>query len=174
MGLILKQIFGLIKLLNSDTGSNQIAAGVAAGFILGMTPVLSLQTLLVFFVIFFFRIQIGAAFICAFFFKFIAFLLDPVFHQVGVAVLEMEALQPLFTSLFNMPILPFTRFYNSIVMGSGITAIILAPFVFIGAKILIHKYRATVVARFQETKFWKALKATSIYKWYYKYDELYG
>lgn len=174
MGLLLKQLFGFIRLLNSDTGTNQLAAGVAVGFILGMTPVLSLQTILVFLVLFLFRIQIGAALITAFFFKFIAYLLDPAFHVVGSLVLEAESLKPLFTTLFNMPIVPFTRFYNSIVMGSGVVTILASPFVFILARILIAKYRATVVERFKQTKFWKAVKATSFYKWYYKYDELYG
>ncbi|MFH0934944.1 MAG: hypothetical protein V1879_07035 [Pseudomonadota bacterium] len=48
MTLLLKQLFALIRLLNSDTGSNQIAAGVACGLILGFAPMLSLQALLVF------------------------------------------------------------------------------------------------------------------------------
>lgn len=68
MSLILKQIFQFLKLLNSDTATNQIAAGIAMGFILGMTPALSLQTLFVFACIFLFRIQMGAAFLTAFFF----------------------------------------------------------------------------------------------------------
>ncbi len=174
MGLILKQLFQFIRLLNSDTGTNQIATGIAAGFILGMTPVFSLQTLLVLIVIFFFRIQIGAALVTAFFFKFMAYLLDPVFHSVGVAVLSLEAMQPLYTTLFNMPIVPFTRFYNSIVMGSGVVSILLAPFVFVAAKILVFKYRQSVVEKFKKTKFWKAVQATSLYKWYYKYEDLYG
>lgn len=174
MGLILKQIFAFFKMLNSDTGSNQIAAGIACGFILGMTPALSLQTLLVFSVILFFRVQAGAAFLSAFFFKFVAFLLDPVFDNVGASVLEMEGLIPLFTTLYNMPIVPLTRFNNTIVMGSGVVTIAVAPAVFILAKALVIKYRVTVVARFKATKFWKALQATGFYKWYYKYDQLYG
>ena len=173
MTLILKQIFGLLKLLNSDTGHNQIAAGIAAGFILGMSPALSLQGILVFLCILFFRIQAGAAFLAAFFFAFIAWLLDPVFHAVGSAILQADALHGLFTTLYNMPIVPLTKFYNSIVMGAGVVALLLSPLVFFMARALVDKYRATVVARFKETKFWKALKATSIYKWYYKYDSLY-
>src|SRR3989344_3974213 len=133
MGLLLKQLFQFIKLLNSDTGTNQIAAGIAAGFILGMTPALSLQTILVFFCIFFFRIQIGAAFVSAFFFKFIAFILDPVFHDLGFWFLNLPSLQSTFTSLYNMPIVPFTRFNNTIVMGSGVLSIILSPFVYLAA-----------------------------------------
>lgn len=171
MGLILKQIFAFIKLLNSDTGTVSLAAGLTCGFILGMTPVLSLQSLLVFLILFFFRIQIGAAFLAAFFFKFIAYLLDPVFDLVGRKVLEMPALEPLFTKLFNMPIIPFTRFNNSIVMGSGVITILLSPIVFIICQRLIIKYRETILARFKTTKVWKAVEATKFYQWYYKYDQ---
>ena len=174
MTILLKQFFQLFKLLNSDTGTNQIASGVAAGFILGMTPAFSLQTILVVFCIFFFHIQMGAAFLFAAFFKFPAFLLDGVFDSVGSAVLEMSSLHGLFTSLYNMPIIPFTRFNNSVVMGSGIVAILLSPIIFLIAKALIIKYRVSVVERFKQSKFFKALKATSFYKWYVKYDDLYG
>lgn len=174
MTLVLKQIFGLLKLLNSDTGENQLAAGIACGLVLGFAPALSLQTILIFILLFFFRIQIGAAFTSAFFFAIVAYIFDPLFDVFGQFVLELGFLKGLFTALYNLPILPFTRFYNSVVMGAGIVSILLAPFVYIFAKKMIIKYRVTIVARFQATKFWKAVKATGFYKWYVKYDELYG
>lgn len=171
MGLILKQLFSFIKLLNSDTGNISLAMGMTCGFILGMTPVLSLHSLLIFLIIFFFRIQLGAALVTAFFFKFVAFLLDPVFHFVGSKVLEMESLSGVFTTLYNMPIVPYTRFNNSIVMGSAVVTFTLSPFVFIASQSMIIKYRETVLARFKDTKFWKAVEATKFYQWYYKYDQ---
>ena len=174
MTLILKQIFGLLKVLNSDTGENQIAAGIACGFIMGFSPALSLQTLLVFVIILLFRVQAGAAFASAFFFAMVAYIFDPIFDSVGQSILEMDSLRPTFTTLYNMPIVPFTKFYNSVVMGAGAVAIALFPVIFVLSKILVQKYRATVVAKFQETKFWKAVKATGFYKWYAKYDQLYG
>jgi uncharacterized protein (TIGR03546 family) len=172
--LLLKQIFAFFKLLNSDTGTNQLAAGITCGVILGFTPAFSLQTVLVFFCLFFFRIQIGAAFLTAFFFKFLAYLFDPVFHAIGTEVLQIAALKPLYTTLYNMPIIPYTRFNNTIVMGSAVVTIILSPIVFVVSKILIFQYRATFVARFRQTKLWKAVQATYFYKWYAKYDELFG
>lgn len=174
MSLLLKQFFGLLKLLNSETGHNQIAAGIAMGFILGMSPMLSLQAMLVFICLFLFRIQIGAAFLAAFFFKFIAWILDPIFDEFGRAVLSSESLSSLWTALYNMPIVPLTRFNNSIVMGSGIVAILLFPVIFFVSRSLILKYRETVVARFKETKVWKAVKATSLYQWYYSYEKYLG
>lgn len=174
MTFLLKQIFAFLKMLNSDTGHNQIAAGIAVGFILGMSPMLSLQGFLVLLLIFLLRIQSGAAFLAAFFFAFVAYLLDPVFHRVGTGILETPSLKPLFTTLYNMPIVPLTRFNNSIVMGAGVVGIVLSPVIFFVSRALIIKYRVAIVARFQQTKFWKAIKATSLYQWYYSYDNLFG
>lgn len=174
MSLILKQIFGLLKLLNSETGHNQIAAGIAAGFILGMSPMLSLQALLVFVCLFVFRIQMGAAFLAAFFFKFIAWIFDPLFDQLGRAVLGADSLTSLWTHLYNMPLVPLTRFNNSVVMGEGLFAVLVSPLIYLVSRMLILKYRATVVARVKQTKFWKALQATSLYQWYYSYEKYFG
>ena len=174
MTLILKQIFALFRLLNSDTGTNQIAAGIACGLILGFAPLLSLQALLVFVCIFLFRIQIGAALIAAFFFAFIAWLFDPVSAAVGSAILETEALRPAFTVMYNMPLVPLTRFYNSITMGAGVVSLLLAPLVFLGSKRLVLAYRATVVERFKNSRWWKMWSGTVLFKWYASYEKLRG
>ncbi len=174
MSLLLKQIFNFLKLLNSDTETSPLAYGLSLGLILGFAPFFSIQTFIVLFIIFVLRVQLGAAFLSAFFFKFIAFLFDYPAHLLGKSVLEAEPLRPLFVSLYNMPIVPMTRFNNSIVMGSMIVSLLLFPFAFYGFKALIIAYRATVVARFKGTKAWKAFTATKFYNWYTKYDELYG
>lgn len=174
MTLLLKQLFGFLKLLNSETGTNSLAAGIACGFILGMGPMLSLQGLLVFLGVLIFRVQIGAVFISAFFFAFIAWVFDPVFHQLGITLLSAQGLQGLWTTLYNMPLVPYTLFNNSIVMGAGITAIVFSPLVFLVSKIGIIRYRAAVVERFKQTKLWKIIKSTALFKWYYQYDKLYN
>lgn len=173
MTLLLKQLFAFFRMLNSDTGHNQLAAGLSCGIILGFSPFLSLQTLILLFVLLFFRIQIGAAFMAAFFFKFVAWLVDPLADVLGRAVLENEGLRPLFVSLYNMPLVPLTRFNNSIVMGSMVVGVLLAIPAFFIFRSLILKYRATFVARFKETKIWKAWTATKFYAWYTTYEKLY-
>ena len=40
--IILKQILKLIQLLHSEKGSISISAGIAIGFVMGFTPILSL------------------------------------------------------------------------------------------------------------------------------------
>lgn len=173
MTLLMKQLFAFFRLLNSDTGHNQLAAGLACGLILGFAPFISIQTLLVLFLVFFFRIQMGAAFLSAFFFKFIAWILDPAADVLGRAVLENESLRPLFVTMYNMPLVPMTRFNNSIVMGSMVISLALVIPLFFVFRAMILRYRATVVARFKETKIWKAWTATKAYNLYCSYEKLY-
>ncbi|MCB0347362.1 MAG: DUF2062 domain-containing protein, partial [Bdellovibrionales bacterium] len=90
---------------------------------------------------------------------------------VGEMVLTAPSLQDLFTKLYNMPIVPFTRFNNTVVMGSGVVAFALSPFVYFLAKIMVSRYRDVFLARLKQTKAWKAMQATSLYKWYYKYEQ---
>lgn len=169
-----KQIINLIRLLHSDTGQNQIAAGLAFGVFLGFAPFISLQTLLVLLVVFVFRVQLGAAFLSAFFFKFVAYLLDPVADPLGRSLLENPSLRPVWAYMYNVPFLPMTRFNNSIVMGSFLISLALCPILFFIFKALVVKYQATVAKQLESSKAWKAFKATKIYDWYTKYNDLYG
>ncbi len=174
MNILIKQIISLIKLLHSETGQNQIAAGLAFGIFLGFAPFLSIQTLFVLLVVFVFRVQLGAAFLSAFFFKFVAFMLDPLTDILGRWALENPGLRGLWSTMYNVPLLPMTRFNNSINMGSFIVSLVLCPVLFFVFRALIMKYRTNVVQKIETTKFWKAFKASKFYFWYAKYNDLYG
>lgn len=174
MTLLIKQIISFIQLLHSDTGKNQMAAGLAFGVFLGFAPFISIQTFLVLLIVFLFRVQLGAAFLSAFFFKFVAYLLDPVADPIGRSMLENASLRPLWTHMYNVPLLPMTRFNNSIIMGSFLISLILCPILFFVFRILIEKYQTNFVQKFEQTKAWKAFKASKFYFWYEKYNDLYG
>ncbi len=174
MTLLIKQLINLIRLLHSDTGQAQIAAGLAFGVFLGFAPFLSLQTVLVLFVVFIFRVQLGAVLLSAFFFKFVAFLLDPVADPIGRFLLENPSLRPLWTSMYNVPLLPMTRFNDSIVLGSFALSILLCPVLYFVFKKMVIKYQSSVVQKFEASKAWKLFKATKLFDWYSKYRNLYG
>ncbi len=174
MTLIIKQFINFVKLLHSENGTKQIAWGLTLGVILGFSPFFSLQTFFVFLILFAFRVQIGAAFLSAFVFKFIAYLIDPAANLLGKWALEDQTLRPIWTMLYNMPIIPYTRFNNSIIIGSFLFAVLLSPFFYFGFIKLIQKYRTTIVQKFESSKAWKAFKSTRFYIWYSKYQDLYG
>ncbi len=169
MTFLIRQLLKLINLIHSETGTIQIASGVAAGFVLGMAPVFSLQTLVIFTIILVFRVQFGAAMLAAFFFKIVAYIFDPLFNDVGAWFLELPSLQPTFTWMYNAPFVPLTRFNNTVVMGSGVVSLVLFPFILFLSAFLIKKYRETVVQRFKNSVLFKAIKASKFYGWYESY-----
>lgn len=174
MTILIRQLISLIQLLHSENGENQIAAGLSLGLFLGFAPFISIQTAVVILIVFLFRIQFGAAALAAFFFNFIAYLLDPITEPLGRSLLENPSLRPIWTQMYNVPILPMTRFNNSIVMGSFAISIILCPLLFFVFKKMVLKYRLSVAQQFESSKAWKAIKATKFYDWYKKYQNLYG
>jgi uncharacterized protein (TIGR03546 family) len=174
MTLLLKQVFAFLRLLNSDTATTSLAAGLSLGIVLGFSPLLSLQAILLIVLCLFVRIQLGALLVSAFFFKFVAYLFDPVTDALGRAILESSGLRSLFVNLYNIPLVPLTRFNNSVVMGSAAVGLILAVPMFFVFRAIILKYRELVVARIKGTKWWKAMQATAFFKWYATFDKLYG
>lgn len=174
MTLLIKQFISFIQLLHSDSGQNQIAAGLAFGVFLGFAPFVSLQTLIVLLIVFIFRVQLGAALLSAFFFKFVAYLLDPVADPIGRSILENPSLRGLWVQMYNVPFVPMTRFNNSIVMGSFVISLLLCPVLFFVFKKLILKYQTYIVHSFEQTKIWKAFKASKFYFWYNQYNDIYG
>lgn len=115
MAFLGRQLFKLVYLLNSERGTDSIAAGMALGIVLGFSPILSLQSMLVFLVVLMFRVQMGAALLSMGLFKLIAPALTPLFHAVGEIVLSVEALLPVYRTLYTLPVVPLTRFYNTVV-----------------------------------------------------------
>ncbi len=174
MTLLIKQIIQMIRMLHSENGTHQLAIGLTLGIFLGFSPFLSLQTLLILVILLVFKVQIGAAFLSAFFFKFIAFLADPAADWLGQKTLEHPSFIDLWTTLYNLPLIPYTRFNNSIVMGSFVLALIISPIVYFVFLQLIKQYRSRVVEKFEKSKVWKAFKASPVYDWYVKYNNLYG
>ncbi len=171
MTFLLKELFSLIRILNSETGAKQIALGFTLGFILGLSPWLSIQGLAIILIILIFRVQAAAAFVAATIFSFVAYIFDPFIHSIGKYVLKHDTLEGLWTYLYNAPLVPYTEFNNSIVMGGAVLGILLAPFLYFIFYKLVSKYQSTIVSKFKDTKFWKAFKGSVIYNWYITYEK---
>ena len=172
MSYIINQIISLIKLLHSENGTAQIAAGLTIGLLLGLSPILSIQGIIFILCLLTFRVQIGAAFAMAGFTKVIAILLTPILASLGNWVLSLESLRNIFTSMYNLPLLPLTKFNHTVVMGGLVLSIILAPILYIIFHQLIKTYQLSVVEKIKNSKFYTTLKATTIIQWYLKYEKL--
>jgi uncharacterized protein (TIGR03546 family) len=171
----LQIVSNFIKILREGQTPNQVAGGFALGSMVGLMPGLSLQGLLVWLIIFVLNVNLSAAFLAATLFALIAWLLDPVFHQIGYWLLvDLEGLKGFWTTLYNAPIAPLTRFNNTIVMGSIVGALVLVFPVFLGMKRFVIAYRKTVGARIEKTKLYQIISKNFLVRWYEKVRDLGG
>jgi uncharacterized protein (TIGR03546 family) len=151
----------IVKMLQTDISPNQIALGAAFGLFLGFIPSMLMKCVF-FIIIMLFKVNIGSAFITAAIFLAVSGIVDPISDKIGYAVLTSGALNPLWTALYNMPVVPFTKFNNTIVMGSIVTSIILFAPVFIGAKKFLVYYRANYKDKVAKWKIVKLITAADI------------
>jgi len=173
--LILKQIFSFLELLHKETATNQLCAGFVLGMFMGFTPMMTLHWFLFLLLMLILRVNIGATMLSWGVFKILAFGVDPLFNSVGLlALADTPPLVPLWVSLSNLPLIPFTRFNNSIVMGSLLISVVLALPLYFLSKTLVVKYREIVVAKIRGSVIWRTWTATKLYRLYAKYQEFKG
>lgn len=171
----LKLIRDFIKILREGQTPAQVAGGFALGSILGLSPNLTLQGIAVWLVILMLDVNLSAALVSLTIFSLFAFLLDPVFHWVGYQVLvNIDALKSLWTTLYNAPIAPLTRFNNTVVMGSFLSALVLFLPVYIGMKKFVVAYRTHVGAKVEQWKVYQWVKRSTLVQWYDKIRDLRG
>ena len=72
--------------------------------------------------------------------SFLSPFLDPVSDAVGGWLLGLPALQSMWTQLYNMPVVPWTSFNNSVVLGSFVLGLILLYPMYKASKPLFKKY----------------------------------
>ena len=97
----------------------------------------------------------------------VGFLLDPAFDWIGrTLLLGTPALQPLWTALYNVPVVPLTNFNNTIVLGSLVFAAILWLPLFLATRWGVVRYRATVAERVKRSAWYRAVAASKLYNLY--------
>jgi uncharacterized protein (TIGR03546 family) len=163
---LLKLIQSIIKTLHSAGTPGQVAAGMALGSALGLTPLMNVHNLIILSLLVLLNLSFGGGMLGWMLFIPIGFLLDPVFHAIGLALLEAQSLRPLWTSWTNTPVLPFTNFNNTVVLGSFVSWVVLAVPIFFAARYGVAKYRATVGERVRQSRWYKAVTASQVYNVY--------
>lgn len=165
--LWIKILKKLLKLLHSNIDPAEIAGGFALGSIIGLTPLFALHNLLVFIGIILLNVNIASAFFGIMLFSIIGVFTDPVSHHIGYLLLvKAELLTPFWTTLYNMPIVPFTRFNNTVVLGSLVISLLVCIPLHIATKKFIVFYREKLAQKAQKWKIITILKSTGIYKLY--------
>ena len=160
---MIKYIAKLIVALNSNLGKSQIAAGFSWGLLLGLIPMGNVFWVVLFVVSFFFKHHHASKLLAMAIIKLISPAVAPLVDIVGWEVLHIDVLLPLFTSLYNMPLVPFTRFNNTLVAGGLVSGIILWLPVYYLVTLMIPIYRNKIAPKIRENKLVKSIKGIPLF-----------
>jgi uncharacterized protein (TIGR03546 family) len=166
---LLKLLQSIFATLHSEGTPRQVAAGFALGAALGLTPLVNPHNLIVFALLCLLNVSFGGGMLGWALFTPIGFALDPVFHRIGLALLEAPGLRSLWTSWYNAPLIPYTNFNNSVVLGSVLVWLVLLLPIYVLGRKGIAIYRERYASRVMQSKLYRALSATKlfdIYHWF--------
>ena len=164
MFTLLKLLQSLVRALHSEGTPQQVAAGIALGSALGLTPLLSLHNLLIVAAIFLLRVSVPGAILGWLIALPLGFLLDPLFDTAGSALLiDAGPLQPVWTAIYNTPVLSLSNVNNTVVLGSVVAWLLLAFPIFLLARAGVRRYRATLGPRIERSRAVRAVRATKLY-----------
>ena len=166
MFAIIKLIQSLFGALHSEGTPGQLAAGIALGSIIGLTPLVNIHNAIVFAAIVLLNVSFAGGMLGWALFVPIGFLLDPLFDWIGHSLLLAPSLRGMWTSLYNTPVVPLTNFNNTVVLGSLVFAILFFIPLFFATRWAVVRYRATVGERVRRSKFYRALMASKVYNVY--------
>src|SRR3954466_3027928 len=107
MLVLLKLIQSLIKTLHSAGTPGQVAAGMALGSALGLTPILNVHNLILFSRLVLLNVSFGGGMLGWALFVPLLFLLDPLFDRIVPTLLTAPSLRPLWWPSTNTHRLAF-------------------------------------------------------------------
>jgi len=164
---LLKLLQSIVKSLNSQGTPGQLAAGLALGSALGLTPLMNLHNLVLLAAAMLFNVSFGGFLLGWALFVPVGFALDPVFDAIGRTLLiGATGLRPMWTAWYNAPVLPLTNFNNTVVLGSFVCWAVLAIPLFFVLRSLVAQYRERVYARLKRTRFFQAVTASKLFNIY--------
>lgn len=122
---IYKTLKILIAAIRGSDSPKQIGFGIALGMMIGFLPKDSAFAMMFGLFVFATSVNLLATTLSVITFALIGSLCDPLFHQVGFFVLTHENLEATWIWLYQQPFSAWTRFNNTVVMGSLLVGLFL-------------------------------------------------
>lgn len=162
----LRVIYKLLALFESNHSQLQLTTSLLIGFWLGIFSPLTLQWWVSVVLLFVLRTNLILLLASALFWSVQSQWLEPHFHQLGLKLLSKDfALQHLWLSLYEAPVVPYTRFYVTSYLGALVFALVTSvPFFFLFS-VLTKKLTPNIY------HFWRGTKFYRIYAFYKMYTK---
>lgn len=153
---MLKSIVSLFAALNANVNPGEIAHAFSCGILLGFMPKDNLLWWVVFVFILFIRINKPMYLIMVLIASTFAPVVDNLFDTVGYAFLTIPSLSGFFGNLLEIPFVGFTKFNNSVVMGSLLCGLAIYIPMYVIGRILVFLWRKHITGWIRNTHLAKA------------------
>jgi len=104
----------------------QLALGVSLGLVIGLLPKDSLLPYAIGLIALLTNANLLTLVISGVAFSWLGPVADPLTHQIGGWLLTLDSLDSVWVWLYQIPVVPWTRFQNTVVMGSLILGLLLS------------------------------------------------
>ena len=156
----------MLAALNSESSARQIALAITLGFIMGISPLLSLHNLVLLFVVLVIRIHLASFTLALGIFSGLGYLLSGFIVSVGESLLSAPALQSIFTAAYQYDWFKLAHLHHTYTLGALVVGLLLALPVYFLSLTLVAKYRVHVKNLFDKLRIVKALKTSKFYQLY--------
>lgn len=118
LSFLLRPVRFLFRALIDQDSPKQLAWGFALGAMIGLIPKGNLLAIGLMTAVCACRVNLASVGLGAFVFSWIGVLTDPLTHRWGLHLLQQESLHSTWVYLYDLPVVPWTRFNNTVVLGS--------------------------------------------------------
>lgn len=157
--MIVRLVAKLIALLNSNRRAVEIGAAVAFGLWVALLPTWNLLFFAVVLALFLAKVNLGMAIVAGAGFSLLNPLVDPALDRLGYAVLTYAPLTGVYRTMYAVPMVPFTRFDDSLVTGAFVAGAALFVPVTALSVLVVRMYRRHIHARIANSKVVQAIRA---------------
>lgn len=165
------QLLKLIKLMNSEVDPWQLALAVAFGFVFGISPLVSVQAMLVLVLLCFLRVNISMFILIALASTLLGVIISPVINQVGESVLLGVGTVEFWTAIYQYDAMRLVRFNHTTVMGSFLLSVLAFIPVYLLSLAAIKNYRSRLLTWVNQLHVVQLLKASEVFQLYQKVGE---
>ena len=114
----------LVRPLLAERSTSQLALAIALGISIGIIPKLNLIAVAWLMTLFLSRANLLVGLIVATCSTFAGLVVDPYLHQFGELLLASDVLRPLFKTIYQLPLGPWTCINNTVVVAAFIVGLL--------------------------------------------------
>ena len=156
----------LFKALNSETSPWALAMAMVLGMFLGLTPLWRVHNLVILLAALIFRVNLTLFLLAFAIFSGIAYLLDPLFHELGLAILQASSWQGIYEAAYATAVGRVSQFYHTITMGSFVFSVLISPLVAVATYFVVTNYRKRIQKTLLKFKVVQMLRGSRFWQLY--------